>query len=171
MEIGPSILTALIILSHFWATGQAFDRCESVKRLVTPAALVQLAARVRGLEAELEARAKADGCALNASFCRGATGTLQQMLSLRFGIETEAVINANLHTFLRLKRGAGRETVYIDPTIRQFIRPELQNRAPLVFVGNRSSLLALLKHCEVPPSTIRGYLKNLERDTVTPSFK
>lgn len=147
------------------------DCVSTSKLLVKPFSPDAIEARVRTLESELEARAKAEGCALNAAVCRGATGTLKQMLFERFGIETEAVMNANLHTFLRVKPRPGRETVFIDPTIRQFIRPELQNRVPLVFVGNRSSLLALLAACEVPPKTIQGYLKNLEPDTVTPPFK
>jgi hypothetical protein len=116
---------------------------------------------------ELKQRLEHDGCSLEASFYRAASGTLNAILKSRFDLELSPVINRNKHTFLRWQVEK-RRAVCVDPTIRQFIKPELWDRVPLVFVGSRSEMNKILISCNVDSRVVNGYFRDLSVDSITP---
>lgn len=116
---------------------------------------------------ELKLRAEHGRGSLEDSFCRGASGTLKEILTHHFGWHMQAVINRNLHTFLISPSPQGTPIV-IDPTIRQFVHPERRDQVPVVFTGSPQELIAALKAAHVEPKIISGYFKDLSVDCIIP---
>lgn len=117
---------------------------------------------------ELRQRLEQDGCSLEGSYCRGASGTLKSMLPEYLRDCTETVQNRILHTFLMVRVPGQRATIVIDPTIRQFISEENRKHAPEVFVGSRKELKSLLVSCQVDSGVISNYFRGLGLDAISP---
>lgn len=92
---------------------------------------------------KLEAAVKSCGDSLTTNICRGATGTLIELLK-KEGITATPMRNS-YHTFLRIENfyGPGKHLI-VDPTYRQFIRRTFKPEDPRVYVGNEEGLIKIL---------------------------
>lgn len=125
---------------------------------------------IKKIEAQtdkLEAAVKACGHSLTSNICRGASGTLKELLEAE-GISVTPMRNM-FHTFLRVDNfyGPGKHLI-VDPTYRQFIRGTFTPEDPKIFIGTEQDLLNLLKKREMyKPS---DYFEDLQPDPGVPSM-
>ncbi len=124
---------------------------------------------IRKIEAQAEKMEIAlAGCgySLTSNICRGASGTLKDLLETQ-GIVAKPMRN-RFHTFLRVDDfyGPGRHLI-VDPTYRQFIRGTYSADDPKIFIGSERDLLDLLKKRKAVDFS--DYFENLVPDPGVPS--
>jgi hypothetical protein len=164
----------LLILTTSLAWADTTPSCHSVfgaPSYTTPQKYEALVESILSLEVELVSLAATKGYKLNQAVCRGAAGTMKDLLKYRLGIEAE-VVYSGYHNMLIFRDFFGNgEHFFIDPNYKAFIAKNRKGIAqePNVIVGTSSDIKSVLIRLGAE-SYVETYHYGLRTETLSPTW-